>query len=611
MVPDTSVAKTYEATDPTGDNRWPSLEPDKSSNFDLVKAKVITPAARETPTPPGPDDQVGPRRPTSATGLVSDTAGRPIEGAVVTVRFSPTEAIHGVTGADGRYMTGATYLYKQTGATITAKARDYQEIGSSDLVETGPNTLNFTLTPKPIAFSLSGPFEIGSATDYQYTLSVKNSSPAAETVSVTVTAEENSNISQATGAQLDATNQVATWTNLSVAQNSKSSQTFSLQPVISATDPQPPKISVEVTKADGSTLKQEYAFTLTKPAVTFFGGLHVIPDDTQNFQFSGWVVQSRPMDWLEGASVKVKVHCPDGTESGWLTCTEEHRRIVPTIEILVPDFVKNQYPSQAPAKAAEPEEMTADSKGTLWWPMYCVNVQNKGTGLYKFEVSSTPAGEYIPSTGTCHSRIGVKDVFEVKDADVLQIEDVEYAGQDTYNLVIRNISENCYRVILPDGRSRMLLRKDTWKPTGGVQATKMHSGAAYLHRFVIEAEFSMGVYFVQSAWVLAFQEPPPHDVLEGLLKAVGKYLGKPVDAIYQMDGKKVFMAFLDIIKDRPDLLAKCVSTKVAEKLAKQATVVFNTINMAEAIIWQLNTVRTTMRASHDIITVNAGKPTVN
>ena len=194
---------------------------------------------------------------------------------------------------------------------------------------------------------------------------------------------------------------------------------------------------------------------------------------------------------------------------------------------------------------------------------------------------------------------------------MLQIEDVEYAGQDAYNLVIRNISDNCYRVTLSDGRSRMLLRKDTWKPTGGVQATKMHSGAAYLHRFVIEAEFSMGVYFVQSAWVLAFQEPPPHDVLEGLLKAVGKYLGKPVDAIYQMDGKKVFMAFLDIIKDRPDLLAKCVSTKVAEKLAKQATVVFNTINMAEAIIWQLNTVRTTMRASHDIITVNAGKPTIN
>jgi hypothetical protein len=41
VIPNTSQKNIYTHEDGTGDNDWPSLQPNRKANFDLVRAQVI------------------------------------------------------------------------------------------------------------------------------------------------------------------------------------------------------------------------------------------------------------------------------------------------------------------------------------------------------------------------------------------------------------------------------------------------------------------------------------------------------------------------------------------------------------------------------------------
>ena len=519
----------------------------------------------------GPVQPVKPLEPSYVSGTVRNASRQPIAGAVVRFGLGPGRGTLAVTDNNGAYSAGP--MPGDSGATVSVTADDYQSTGQSLLIKGGQSTLDFVLTPLPIVLSLSGPFLIGPDQDYQYTLSLANSSGQAQTFTLEARAVESLRLKQAPGGQIGQ-ERVATWQNVSVSTGTTVTKTFTARPLLDALAPKTPQLDVSATKADGYVYYKSYVLALSPPDVRFQCSVTDDPqsDVPENVRIAV-ILKDAAGQIIKGATVQISLTRPSGSTDRTVMAVEE----------------------------------TPVVGGTPLPTWHRTTKRHSGPGLYQVAISARPAGHIVPALYTHWWRVGVKDVWEAKGGKVLRIEDVKHTTGSTYDVVVRNTSDYYYRVLLPNGESHLLGKDATWQPASGVIAGAAPGDTQYLHAFRIRAEFSLPVYVLQSVWVMAFQEPPPGDVLEGIMKAIGKYLDQPVDAVYQMDAKKVFLLFMEIVKNEPQLLKEFVGEKVANKLAAQANVFLKGLNVVEALIWQVGSVAVTTRAAYDAVDVYAGK----
>lgn len=103
--------------------------------------------------------------------------------------------------------------------------------------------------------------------------------------------------------------------------------------------------------------------------------------------------------------------------------------------------------------------------------------------------------------------------------------------------------------------------------------TTLSLGTVFFHDFEIYAQFNLGFFYLQAAYSILFQEPPPTTFLDGIINTIYAEIGTNPEDLYRMDEEALIFLFLDLFKDNPKFrteVLKVFGKEAAEKGALEA-----------------------------------------
>jgi hypothetical protein len=222
-------------------------------------------------------------------------------------------------------------------------------------------------------------------------------------------------------------------------------------------------------------------------------------------------------------------------------------------------------------------------------------MQVSATG-YRPEKRAVGVDETFPSV-TFNLKTKRLDYKIAPKVQVFKVSSLKLDHGDRFKVVVENNTDYFYlfEVISDDSPRPMKIlgKKEKWEYTVDTSGSIYDGSEVYEHHVSIRAQLSLPMYWLQSAYVVLFQEPPPTSCIEDILLLVAKTSEVPVDNAYDIDASKAINILLEILKDEKlakelsDVLAKHGIKKSAKEITDKVTAITDLKSMAEASLWQI------------------------